>query len=484
MFVQSNILSIMSKRILVIIFLLPTLCNAQLWTLDSCIQYAYAKNISIQQSDLNVQISEATEQNTLGNMLPSLNGQATHGYNWGQRIDPFTNQFATERIRSNNFGLSTNVTLFNGFTLLNTWKQSELNSEVSKWNYEKMRNDVALNVASAYLNVLLNRELLYIAQQNMEATQRQVTRLEKLVTAGQLANGNLADAKAQLANDKGSMVSSENSYNLAKLALMQLLRLDPGQMESFELFVPELGEVSAQEIIANPEIVVQAALNNFPEVKGAATKLASADMGVKIAKGYQMPSLNASYSYGTGYSGASKVLSGSPALRLDTVGYTTNNDLVIIPGLDYDNNDYVLKPFERQMKDNVNQSLFFSLTIPIFNGFSTRTNIKRAELNQQLSALQLEQTKQNLEQSVYRSYADAQAALAAYNAAAESVLASETAFVYAESRYENGQTNIADYSDARTRVDRAKATLARSKYDFIFKLKVLEFYQGKSISLK
>ena len=135
-----------------LVFLLPAMVSGQ-WSLDSCIQYAFHNNISIRQSALNREITEANELTSLGNMLPSLNAQATHGYNWGQRIDPFTNQFATERIRSNNFGVSTGVTLFNGFALVNTWKQAGLNSESNKWTYEKMRNDIALNVATSYLTV-------------------------------------------------------------------------------------------------------------------------------------------------------------------------------------------------------------------------------------------------------------------------------------------------------------------------------------------
>ncbi|MFN0032293.1 MAG: TolC family protein [Flavobacteriales bacterium] len=472
----------MQRLLIILIAALPLSLSAQVWTLDSCVQYAYLQNLSIKQSKLNVELAEASELNALGNMLPSLNGQATHGFNWGQRIDPFTNQFATERIRSNNFGINTSMTLFNGFALLNSWKQSELNTEASKWNYEKMQNDIALNVSSSYLAVLLNREMLIIAQQNLAATQKQLTRIEKLVFAGQLAENVLADMEAQEASDKASLINAENSHTLSKLALMQLLQLDALQMETFEIFVPDMSDFSTEVMIASPQLAAQAALNNFPEVKSATTQLAAADLGVKAAKGSRYPSLNMSYSYGSGYSGAAKEITGEPTLVYDTL--EVEQVEVVIPGLNYDDDDYTLKPFEKQFKDNINQSLFFSLTIPIFNGFATRTNVKRAELNREITALQLEQTKQALEQSVYRAHADVQAALASYQASEESVKASQRAFQYAETRYENGQTNLVDYNDARTRLDNALASQARARYDFIFKLKVLEFYQGKSISMK
>ncbi len=474
----------MTRLILIILLSLPAILRSQVWTLDSCIQYAFQKNISINQSELNVKIAEVTEQSSFGNLLPSLNGQASHGYNWGQRIDPFTNQFATERIRNNNFALSTSMTLFSGFSILNTWKQSELNTEASKWNYEKMRNDIALNVSSQYLSVLLNREFLYIAQQNVTSSERQVKRLEKLVFAGQLSEGNLADMQAQLAGSKSSLIAAENNFELSKLALMQLLQLEAKQIDTFQIYIPDLKDISGEEIILNPEITVQAALNNFPEIKSATTQMASADLGLKIAKGAQLPTLNMSYSYGTGYSGASKILTGDPTYSIDTIGVTSALDWVLVPGINYDDDDFTLKPFEKQLKDNVNQSLFFSLTVPIFNGFSAKSNVKRATLNREINELQLAQTKQTLEQSVYRAHADAKAALASHQAAQQSVLASEKAFAFAESRYENGLSNTVDYADARLRLENALATQTRTKYEFIFTIKILEFYQGKTISLK
>lgn len=473
------------KRFLIACVILIPLTGSAQWTLDSCIQYAFQNNISIKQNALNLEISEVNELTSLGNMLPSLNAQATHGYNWGQRIDPFTNQFATERIRSNNFGISTGLTLFNGFALVNTWKQASLNSETNKWTLEKMRNDIALNVATSYLTILLNKEFLEIARRNRDATQRQVLRLNKLFNAGQLAQSGVADMEAQLANDNANVVTAENNYNLAVISLMQLLQLDPARAADFSIATPSLDELNTEYVITSPEIIVQAALNNLPEVKSAETSLASSDLGVKIAKGSQLPSLTMNYSYGSGYSGASKVLTGTPELRIDTIGITNiSNEYVLAPGFYFGNDSYTLKPFNDQLKDNVNQSLFFSLNIPIFNGFNTRSNIKRAKLNREISELQLQQTKQTVEQNVYRAHADAQAALAQYNASALSVTASEKAFGYAESRYENGQSNAVDFADAQTRLQNALATLTRSKYEYIFKLKILEFYQGKTINLK
>lgn len=469
---------------------IPTLlsgtASAQTWSLDSCIAYAFEKNLAVQLSAENVGLSELNETGALGAMLPSLNAQGSHGYNWGQRIDPFTNQFASSRIQSNNFGIATSVNLFSGLRQVNTLKQAGLNTETAKWNYEKMRNDVALNVASAYLAVIINKEFMDIARRTLDGTERQVKRMEKLVAAGQMAVSNLNDMQAQLASDNASFVGAENNYRLSKLSLIQLLQLDARQIDQFNILIPKLDEVEQYTLLSNPDVAVQAALNNFPDVKGATTTVASAALGRKIAASAYYPSLNASFSYGTGYSGAAKIVTGNPDTLAFPIGTVlgTGELVTSIPQLIYNSDDYQTKSFNNQLQDNVNRSLFFSLNIPLFNGFSTHTGVKRAEINFRQAELQLEQTKQAITQSVYQAYNDAQAALANYYAFKTSVSASEKSFQWAELRYEQGMSNITEYADARMRMEIAQANLARSKYDYIFKLKVLDFYQGKAITLK
>lgn len=474
-------------RIIAILFLLlPSISWSQAWTLDSCVSYAFAKNISIKQSEQNLALAKVNEVQALGGFLPTLNAQASHGYNWGQRIDPFTNQFATSRIQSNNFGLATSINLFNGLQQLNTYKQSLLNIEVSKWNYEKMHNDIALNVASAFLGVMINKEFMDIARRTLDATDRQVKRMEKLVDAGQMSLGNLNDILAQQATNNASLVSATNSFELSKLTLMQLLQLDGGEMSEFSIVAPQLENVESIVMISNPEVVVESALNNFPDVKSATVNMASAELGLKIAEGGYLPSLNASFSYGTGYSGAAKVITGNPDTMSMPIGTVLGSGEFVtsFPQLVYGLDDYGTKAFSDQLKDNVNRSLFFTLNIPLFNGFVTRNSVKRAEINYLSAQLQLEQTKQTIEQNVYKAYTDAKGALANYYANKSSVEASQKAFEWAELRYEQGLTNLVDYADARTRLENAQATMTRSKYEYIFKIKVLEFYQGKTISLK
>jgi outer membrane protein len=481
----SNLSLRLCAMLIVLVFISGNI-RGQAWSLDSCIAYAFQNNLAVQLSQENVSLTELNETNAIGSMLPSLNAQGGHGYNWGQRIDPFTNQFASSRIQSNNFGIATSVNLFNGLRQVNTLKQAGLNTETAKWNYEKMRNDIALNVASAYLAVIINKEFMDIARRTLDGTDRQVKRMEKLVSAGQLAISNLNDMQAQLATDNASFVAAENNFKLSKLSLVQLLQLDAAKLDQFNIVLPKLDEVEQYTLLSNPDIAVQAALNNFPEVKSATTSVASAALGQKIAASGYYPSLNASFSYGTGYSGAAKVLTGNPDTLAFPIGTVmgTGELVTSFPQLSYSIDDYQTKAFSNQLQDNVNRSLFFSLNIPLFNGFSTYTGVKRAEINFRQAELQLEQTKQSITQSVYQAYNDAQAALANYYAFKTSVAASQKSFEWAELRYEQGLSNITEYADSRMRMEIAQANLARTKYDYIFKLKVLDFYQGKAITLK
>jgi outer membrane protein len=478
----------MKIRPLITLFLLLTaLASRAQWSLDSCISYAYHHNISIQQQELNTEVAGLNQVLASGAMLPNLNASATHGYNWGQRIDPFTNQFASQRIQSNSFGLATGVTLFAGFQNYNTLLQSRLNTESAKWEYERLLNDVALNVASGYLTVLLNREFTSIAEANVEQSLKQVRRLEKLFQAGQIAEGSLNDIRAQLASNEASLVAARNNYDLSRLSLMQLLNLPADLQLSFAIVTPKLDDVDQLSLINDPRVVVESALRNFPQIRSAETNVASALIGEKIARGAFAPRLTANFSYGTGYSGAARVLVGEPDSLFVPIGVLEFNGVEQAVSLKqpvFNNDDYRTKSFGSQWTDNVNRSLFFNLTLPVFNGFSNSTGLKRARINRRSAELQLEQTRLTLEQNVQRAYTDAKAALSTFQAASTSTEASRKAFNWTEQRYEQGVVNAVDFADAQNRLLAATATETRAKYDYFFRIKVLDFYLGKPLSLK
>lgn len=418
-------------------------------------------------------------------MLPSVNGQATHGYNWGQRIDPFTNQFASQRIQSNSFGLSASATLFNGFQLYNTTKQSSLDYETSRWKLLQAEYDIALNVSSAFLNVLMTKEFISIARINVDNSQRQLQRVQKQFDVGQVSESVLNDIRSQHLSNEASLVSANNNYDLAKLSLMQLLMLSSEQMENFEISAPEVLLKEETSLGVKAEDAKRYALSNFPQIKAAETGLASAQVGYKIARGAYLPRLSSTFTYGTGYSGAARILVGKPDsiyVPLGTISVGGQEQQVSLKQAFYTAGDYKTKPFSEQWKDNVNRSFFFSLSVPIFNGFTTNSNVKRAKLNRTSAELNLEQSKIALEQSIQKAWADAKAALSTYNASRIAADASQKSFEWAEKRYEAGSIGINEYGDAQNRLLSAKATMTRSKYDYCFKLKVLDFYLGKPLT--
>ncbi|MFT4678839.1 MAG: outer membrane protein [Flavobacteriales bacterium] len=476
------------KHILILASFIAFSCSAQsqdTWTLQRCIDFAFQHNIQIKQSQLSYDIAKINSLQAVGNALPNINASGSHGYNWGQTIDPFTNTFATERIQSNSFGLSSGVVLFNGFQTLNTIRQSKIDVESQKHLIEKMQNDIALSVANAYLNILFNQEFVSISISNLSGTQNQVNRVQTLLDVGQIPEGDLSEVMAQLAADEANLVSSENSLNLAYLSLTQMLQMSSDEGDNFQISTPsddDLGDVS---LIKDPSTAVSAALNNFPEIRSSETNVLSAERGLIIAKGGISPTISASYSYGTGYSGANQEGIGDPILSPTQIGIvdpTGEAVWSIFPQVSY--SDFQTKAFGEQLSDNVNQSLFFSLRVPIFNGFSTYSNIERAKVNLLSAEYNLESSRQQLEQDVERAFADARAALGNYTASQKSVEASQKAFDYSKIRYEQGVINAVDYQNARIRLDNAKADLIRNKYDYVFKVKVIDFYLGKAITLR
>jgi outer membrane protein len=452
------------------------------FSLNKCLEIALENNISLGQGELNVQQNELGLIQSKANLLPSLNGSASHGYNWGQTIDPFTNQFATNRIQSNSFGLNTGVTIFNGFTLQNRIKQADLNLKISQLGLESSINAIALAVANAYLSVLFNQEINTANLANRLASKEQVDRVKLLVEAGQVPEANLYQVQAQLAQDEARVINSENAIAIAKLNLIQLIQLPEEQKTNFGIESPVLNEPEFNLPAKNA--VLLHALGSFPEVKSAELTIARADLEYKIANGGRYPRLGASYNYGSGFSGANQRGIGDLVsfgnFPIGTLS-GSNQSVLSLDQLSF--NDFETVPFFNQLKDNVNRSMFFSLNIPIFNGLSNRTNVQMAEIGQENAKLESLNVRNQLRQTVESAFADATAAYKTYEAADYSLRAQKEAFKYAKIRYEEQVINGVDYAQARSLRDAALSEKIRSQYDYVFKLKILEFYQGKTISL-
>lgn len=467
------------------IFIFNGILGQQTFSLEQCIDRAWTENITLQQAQNNESMAALGVENSLGTMLPNLNGQASHGYNWGQRIDPFTNQFASQRIRSNNFGLASSIDLFTGGQNYYNYQKSKYDLQAAHWSLEATKNSVALQTANAFLNVVLTRELMQIAQSTANNSREQRDRVSRQVEAGTANAGSLAEIEAQYQSDLAQYISAENNHNLAKLSLSQAMRYTPEDKQEWDVIYPELSLFSMDKPLPPKELVLQSALNEQPVVKQANANAQSAAMSVESAKGSFMPRVSMSMSVGTGYSGAAKVINGTPDSLQFPIGTVmgTNDVVLSYPQAYYSSDDYQVKQFNDQFKDNVNRSFFVTATLPLFNGFQAKNGVKRANLNALNANLNVELAEQRLTQDVETAYANALAAQSTFQASKTSVDANKQAFDFASKRYQQGVINATEYAVQRNRFDIAKAQYVRAQLDYLFKKNILLFYMNQPIHL-
>ena len=450
--------------------------NLRPWSLQECISYAQVHNIQVQLQELNVRMSETNLLASKGQMLPNLNAGAAHTYQYGQTIDRFTNTFVNDRVLNQNFFVSSNVTVFGGLQNYNTVQQNKYSLEASKFGVDQTRYDISMNVASAYLNILFSEDQLEISKKQQSLTQSQVDRMQKLVDAGAMAKGNLLDLQTQLAQEQVNVVTAQNNVTMAYLTLTQLMNLDT--TAGFSIVRPDLSITNESILSETPQQIFATAENNQPSIKQADANVKSAEKGVDIAYGALSPTLSLQGSLGTGYSGAAQTATATPN-GADTVGITTGGDYVLVPGFDY---NYSTVPFADQLDNNFNQSFGIQLTVPIFNRLQVRTNIQRAQIQHQNAQLNADLARQNLDKNIQQAYADAQAALQKYRAQVAALAAAEEAYKYTEEKFTVGTVNSVDYTNSKNRLSQAESNVLQAKYDYIFRLKVLDYYKGNPIT--
>lgn len=427
------------------------------WQLDSCISFAQQENIQINRSKLNMERVEQDELNAKASLLPSLNASASQGFNFGQSIDPFTNQFATERVQYGNYGASLSFDLFRGLSKYKEVKRSQSDYEVNKLETDRMINDISLNIATGYLQILFQQELLKVAQEQVAISQMQVDRVKQLFDAGQVANSDYLDIKAQLANDELTRVKAENELLLSYVNLVQLMQLPADLQRSFDIEVPDLSGYDNMELLVTPGEVYNAALEIMPEVLRDKESIARNEMNLQVVKGNYWPSLSFTAFAGSGYSGRN---------------YN-----------DFNNPESGTKSWGDQFNDNLNYQTGLQLRIPIYNGLSVRTSTQKAEIAIREASFNLSETKNNLEQAIQKAYYDALAAKQKYFASITAVESLTEAFAYSQLSYEEGVIDQVTYNQVKTNLTKAESDLVQAKFDYIFRLKILDFYQGKPLEL-
>lgn len=461
--------------------------DVEKWDLQKCIEYAMEHNLTVQQSRLNIERAEVGVRQSKYDLLPDLNAQATYGYNFGQRIDPFTNEFATNRVQSNNFFMSSSLDLFNGFSKMNTIKGNKEFLLASQYDLETIQNDIALQICLAYLQILRNKENVAISEAQIQLTEKQVTRTEKLVNAGQEPQGALYDAQSQKAQEEFNLVNAQNGVDIAILNLTQLMQLPREEAKGFDIIKPDLSDEGKELLQNSVAEIFSTAMQEMPQIQAAEHNIAVAEYDVKVADGNLYPRLSISGSVGSGYSGANNVLVGE-GTNLGQVPFAevaTTGDPVI-PLQDqiiYGDDDYQTKKFGDQLEDNFNQNLQLNLNIPIFNGMAVRANKQRAEISRREATINYEQVRNQLRFDIEQAYADAKAAMNRFLAAKKAVQAFRESFNYAEVRYEQSVINAVQYNDIKTRYTNAQSDMTNAKYDFVFRTKILDFYLGNPITL-
>jgi outer membrane protein len=457
------------------------------WSLQECVDYAFANSINVKRSQLQFDADRANLFQSKAAFLPSVNAGANYFFNAGRSLDPVNQEFITSNQQTSNVSLNGSLVLFQGGQRIKSIKQTQSAAEASQYTVEQSKYTVGLNVALFYLQVISNQELLEIARNQVAQSELQVRRTQKLVEAGSLPQTNLLDLQAQLAVDKASLVTAQNNLNLAKLNLMQAMNL-PAQ-NGFEVVPVQVGDLNIAPYERTAAEVYAIAEKTLPSVKSADLIVQSSIYGVQMAKGALYPSLAAVAGLNTNYSDQSRLLDdantgGGSGPTGEVIGFVRGNNqapvfresiLTTQPAT----REY---PYFRQLNDNLSNFVGLRLNIPIINGWQTRTQISRAVVQKKLNELDALNTRVLLRQEIEQAYINMLAAAASYVSFKEQVSSLELAFQATESRFNVGLLNSVDYNLAKVNLDRARANLVATKYDYIFRTKILDFYQNKPLS--
>jgi len=454
---------------------------AEPWTLERCIDHAFKNNITIKQTELQLNNARADLDQSRANRLPTLNASANLSLNTGRVIDPFTNTFGEKTIESNQLSLQASVPIWTGLQITNNVKAQRFGFMANMKDLEVTRNNIGLSVANFYLQVLLAQELLEIAEAQLETTQEQVVRTEKLVNAGSLSLDNLLNLKAQLGNEELNVINARNNVINSQVNLALLLQLpDP---EAFRVVKPtrlEIGVVLQAEI----DGVFKSALDNQPQIQAAELRTKQAQYSLAAAKGGRSPRLSAFANLSTLYSDSRLRTTGDPTLNGQEIpiGYVQGtNQIVVQPGFNTPPTEIV--PRGTQFSDNLGYGFGLSLTIPILNNWQVNNQIQRARNAYTLSQLQLEGSRNQLFTDVATSVTNYRAAATRVQANERNVLAQRESYKFSELRFNEGMMNAVDYLNAKNRAQIAESNLLQSRYELLFRAKILDFYLGKPIVL-
>ena len=463
------------------------------WDLRHCIEHAIQYNISILQADIQARIAALQAKQAKYNLYPNVSGSTSTGVRFGRSIDPTTNAFATSQFLYQNFGITAGVQLYNYGRLKNSELVAGFNAKAALADLDKAKNDISFNVATYYLQVLAAKEQVQISEVQIQQTNNQFDITRKRVDAGVLPELSMAEIEAQLASDSSNYYTAKGNYESTVLSLRALLNLDTDVL--FGIETPAVDQIPVESFAdLQPEVVYELAMSYQPQQKADAFRIQSAKTNIKVSQAQLYPTISLGGNLSTNFSNSFKQTTGGSFLGYSPI--TGSESIVNLNNVNY----YVQNPvfkitqsnrsfgqlwngWGKQLDNNFGQNVGISISIPIYSNSQARTSIKLAQLNLQSAEAQKKQSDLTLRQNIYTAYTNAVTALQKFNAGKRTVESSQKAYDFAVKRYEVGLLSSLDLITNQNNLLKAKLQHLTDQYDYIFKMKLLEFYKGKGIKL-
>ena len=471
------------KFFIAVLVLCNTVTAQEKWDLRKIVDYAMVNNITVKQAAVQVSISGLLYKQSKLSLYPNANFSGNTAYNNGRNQDPTSFNLITQSYVSSGFQLQTSIEIFNWFSKKNNILANQWEYEASKANVDKLKNDIALTVANNYLQILLAKEQENIARVQLQQTQAQLNYTRKLVNAGSLPELNASELEAQEARDSANFISARGSVAQAVLVLKSNMNIDAAA--PFDVAVPPVELIPVENIAdLQPDAVFALAVKNLPQQRANDFKLRAARKTAESVSGTMYPTISAFGNFGTGFNSRANEVIGSQ-LILAPIGKVSVSgiDYTVFPNQPFTNYSYGKTAFLRQMNQNFRQSFGLGLSVPIFNGAQLRTNWERSKLNIHTIELQQDADNQKIKQDIYQAYNAATVALEKFNSSQKSVSASQRSYNFAQKRYEVGMLSTFELITNQNNLFRAKLESVLNQFDYVFKMKVLEFYRGQGLKL-
>ncbi|MFM2385505.1 MAG: hypothetical protein RL660_262 [Bacteroidota bacterium] len=453
----------------------------QVWTLEQCIAYAIKHNVQIKLGDLTTAQNQIAEQQANTSRYPTVNGGFANGVSFGRSINPITNQFVQQGYYYNGFNLGADVLVFGWFSRKYQQQQASLQTLATKQQNMQLQSDLSLNIATAYLRILLAKEQEKLSQQQLQTDADQAVLIKRRADAGGLPQLNYAQMQAQLSQDSSNVLNASLAVQAALIDLKSILNMP--MSESLDVVVPQITSSSIAGIYPSAQEIFEEATKHQFRLQQANYNIEAAKEQVKIAKAAKYPTVTAGWSLGTNFASTVKDVTGFTQIGEEAIGNIKFGDSLIPitrPTYSYTTR---LTPIFRQYGNNLRQSVNLNVSVPIFNGYQAKYNIQRAELGVQQQQFVQEQNRNQLMQDVYRAYNDYQSSLQRYKAAQQQVQSAELALQYAQKRLDAGLLATQEYITQQNTLQRAQNAAVQSKYEAVFKGKILDFYLNRPIQL-